>query len=567
MTKTKNNEKKDIWSFSFIKENLSSFIILSVWFVLSLLVAFFDVAASETVLTFSLSDYEVGQVSDRTITAEKYLPADELFPFAVLKDEVIIKKGFPISEQSYEKLRKLAETPSYIDMRAFANAVLYFILLGALVIFLYSPFLLKYKQKTKEQVFLLISFLIIFLSVSVSKHFSVFNSSFSLPIFIPASFFTILITVIFGHVAAVAFSFITFFAVFFASSYDMIPAVFELCICLSAIRVVRKIDRRFDMVFAALALSILNAVFMLTLNIIFNGDLSDVFFVIAGVAFNGFISGIFALGFVTPLETLMNTASIFRLMDLSDLNSPLMKRLLLVAPGTYNHSLMVATLAESACSDIDANPLLARVGGYYHDIGKLDQPEYFVENQTGDNKHDEINPRLSASVIKSHVRKGVEKAHQLRLPDEVIDIIAEHHGNSLISYFYNEAKKHDEQVSPEEFSYSGNPPLSRESAVVMLADTVEAACRTLDKPSSSRLKKFIHQLITAKYEHGQLDKSTLTFKDLNVIESSFVTILAGYYHSRIEYPDQKDPDENQENGSKTEAAEVSAEKDEGENAK
>ena len=220
-----------------------------------------------------------------------------------------------------------------------------------------------------------------------------------------------------------------------------------------------------------------------------------------------------------------------------------MKKMLIVAPGTYNHSMMVATLAEAACREIGANALLARVGAYYHDLGKIEQPEYFIENQSGNNKHEELNPRLSVSVIRRHVKKGLEKAMQLRLPKEVLAIIEEHHGNSLISFFYTEAKKQDPNVSAEEFSYIGTPPQSKESAVVMLADTVEAACRTLDKPSVSRLEKFIKQLVMTKVELGQLDNSSLTFKELTNIQKAFVTILAGYYHSRIEYPNQKDPDE------------------------
>ena len=175
-------------------------------------------------------------------------------------------------------------------------------------------------------------------------------------------------------------------------------------------------------------------------------------------------------------------------MEFSDLNSPIMKKMLLSASGTYNHSIMVATLAESACREIGADPLLARVGANYHDIGKMDQSEYFVENQSGHNRHVDINPRLSATVIRSHVKQGVEKARQLRLPREVIDIISEHHGNSLISYFYNEAAKTSPDVDPEDFTYPGIPPKTRESAVVMLADVVEAACRTLDKPSVPRLE-------------------------------------------------------------------------------
>ena len=204
--------------------------------------------------------------------------------------------------------------------------------------------------------------------------------------------------------------------------------------------------------------------------------------------------------------------------------------------------MMVATLAENACKEIGANSLVARVGSYYHDIGKMEQSEYFVENQSGQNKHDEINPSLSVSVIRSHVKKGVEKAHQLHLPQVIIDIISEHHGNSVIAYFYNEAKLKNPDVQEEDFSYMGNPPKTKESAVVMLADTVEAACRTLEKPSVSRLDKFIQSLISSKLEHHQLDRCNLTFKDLTTIRESFVTILAGYYHSRIEYPDQKDPD-------------------------
>jgi putative nucleotidyltransferase with HDIG domain len=209
---------------------------------------------------------------------------------------------------------------------------------------------------------------------------------------------------------------------------------------------------------------------------------------------------------------------------------------------------MVANLAENACQEIGANPLLARVGAYYHDIGKMEQPDYFVENQTIYNKHTDINPRLSATVIRSHVKLGVEKARSLGLPREVVDIIAEHHGNSVISWFYNEALRKESSdlksksaVDMEDFTYPGNPPRTRESAVVMLADVTEAASRTLKKPTASRLEKFIQELIMSKFEHGQLAASELTFRDLETIKESFVRVLTGYYHSRIEYPKAPGP--------------------------
>jgi putative nucleotidyltransferase with HDIG domain len=166
----------------------------------------------------------------------------------------------------------------------------------------------------------------------------------------------------------------------------------------------------------------------------------------------------------------------------------------------------------------------------------MENPDYFVENQTVYNNHDDLAPRLSATVIRSHLKLGVEKARSMGLPRDVIDIIAEHHGNSVISWFYNEALKRESSVDMEDFVYPGNPPRSRESAVVMLADVTEAAVRTLKKPTAARMEKFIQELVNAKVEHGQLSESELTFRDLTVIEKAFVRVLAGHYHSRIEYP-------------------------------
>jgi putative nucleotidyltransferase with HDIG domain len=255
---------------------------------------------------------------------------------------------------------------------------------------------------------------------------------------------------------------------------------------------------------------------------------------------NGIICGMLTLGFLPPLEHALNAVTSFRLMELSDLNAPVLRKLFTTAPGTYSHSLMVANLAEQACQDIGANALLARVGAYYHDIGKMDNPDYFVENQTDHNRHDELAPRLSATIIRSHVKLGVEKAYSLGLPRDVISIIAEHHGNSVISWFYNKASEQEELVNTEDFAYPGVPPYSQESAVVMLADVSEAAVRTLDKPNAVKIEKFIQQLFESKVEHGQLENSDLSFRDLETIKKAFVKVLAGYYHSRIEYPKQKE---------------------------
>ncbi len=552
MNKTMTNTEKksffaDAWKTvsSFVRRNWQTIVLFIAAFATASLMVYFDASTTDTVASYALEDYEVGQIADRTIYARKSLSADETNPVAIEEGEKIIRKGFPITEQDYRKLKKMAESPAYVDYRAFSDNVLFLMLISALWFVFYSPFLIGRKVEFKELLLESVFFLFVYAMTAFGSKSPMFQSVYTLPVIIPSAFCVLLVAVLFGQLSAFFFSILLSAAVLSASGFQLLPSLFTLASCLSSARIVRRIERRIDMVFASLLLSVLDVVFMVMLKVIFNDNFADAFFVIPGIAFNGFISGILALGFLTPLESILNTASVFRLMDLSDQNSPVMRRMLLTASGTYNHSMVVAQLAEIACKDIGANALVARVGAYYHDIGKMDQPEYFVENQAGgENKHNEMSPSLSVSVIRSHVKHGVEKAHQLHLPQPIIDIIAEHHGNSVITYFYNEAKKTDPNVNPEDFAYTGNPPTTRESAVVMLADTVEAACRTLDSPTLPRLDKFIQTLINAKIENHQLDNCPLTFRDLTLIRKAFVQYLSGYYHNRIKYQDQKDPDSN-----------------------
>ncbi len=253
---------------------------------------------------------------------------------------------------------------------------------------------------------------------------------------------------------------------------------------------------------------------------------------------NGFLGSLAALGLMPVFEHLLNAASRFRLIELSDLNSPIFKRMLSLAPGTYSHSISVANLAESACNAMNANALLARVGAYYHDIGKIEQAEYFIENQNSYNKHDELKPSLSAAVIKAHLKAGTEKARELELPEEIRAIIAQHHGKGVIKFFYQRALENDDtgNVPPEDYSYPGERPRTKEAAVVMLADTVEAASRTLKKPTIAKLEKFVWSVIIDKFNSNELGECDLTLADLETIRRSFVQVLAGYFHSRIEYP-------------------------------
>ncbi len=554
----KNNSKKSISAILYestgktIKANFKLLTLLFITLLVASFISFIKTSTSSTVSSFKLDDYEIGQIADITIRATNDIPADYENPINITKGEKVIKKGFPITEDGYAKLKKMSESPTYIDYRAFANSIIYHILLCFLFFSLNSRIYFGGKKPSfKELVTECVFFMTIFASTMIFGKYPSFTSQFGICTVLPSALCVFLVAILFGQLNAVFFSLIASLSILNATAYQIVPSLFVLTTSLSAARIVRKINRRSDMVFVAALQGLLNVVFMVIFMIIFNSNLTENIWILVAVALNGFFSGIFCLGLLTPLELLLNTSSLFRLMDLSDQNSPIMKQMLVTASGTYSHSLMVASLAEAACNEIGANPLLARVGAYYHDIGKIDNPEYFVENQTStENLHDDINPSLSVSIIRSHVKHGVEKARSMRLPEKVVNIIKEHHGNQVIAYFYNEAKQLNPDASPEDYSYTGNPPTSRESAIVMLADTVEAACRTLDKPSVPRLDKFILTLIQSKIDHKQLENCDLTFSDISKIHDAFVQILAGYYHSRTKYPDQKDPDTNLADASK-----------------
>ncbi|MFO7706694.1 MAG: HDIG domain-containing protein [Desulfobacterales bacterium] len=258
----------------------------------------------------------------------------------------------------------------------------------------------------------------------------------------------------------------------------------------------------------------------------------------------GFGAGLVAAGIVPLVEIFFDYTTDITLLELANLDRPILRRLMIEAPGTYHHSVIVGSMAEAAAAEIDANPLLARVTGYYHDIGKIRKPLYFIENQrSGRNKHDRLSPSMSSLILIAHVRDGVEIARAHRLSPVIVDGIRQHHGTSLIRYFYEKARqaKGESQVKEEDFRYPGPKPRSREAALVMLADVVEAASRTLENPTPARIKGHVQGLINRVLEDGQLDECDITLKDIHQIAASFNTILNGIHHNRIEYFEHRLP--------------------------
>jgi len=450
----------------------------------------------------------------------------------------VIRKGFVITEDEMTELNALRMALPRNDLHMIFAYLLFLLMLFGLLMFLSGSRIVG-RSLTDSETYLVASLSALYIAGSVLLR-NIPVDPMPVSVVAPTALVVMLPSILVHPRLALMLAMALPLGAFFTGSFDTASYIFALVSGVVAAYSLHGAEKRMDLVKAGLVIAAANIAAM-TAVLLWQNSPGEIY---AGslfwAAFNGIASGMLVLGALSPLEHAMNASTAFRLIELSDLNAPIMRRLFTTAPGTYSHSIMVANLAEAACQEIDANPLLARVGAYYHDIGKMENPGYFVENQTDHNPHDEMAPRLSATVIRSHVKLGVEKARQLGLPKEVIDIIGEHHGNSVITWFYDKAlKQEDGKKSPiniEDFCYPGNPPRSRESAVVMLADVTEAAVRSLGKPTVSKMEKFIQELIENKVEHGQLAQSELSFKDLETIKNAFYQVLAAYYHSRIEYP-------------------------------
>ncbi len=277
----------------------------------------------------------------------------------------------------------------------------------------------------------------------------------------------------------------------------------------------------------------------LALGMLLSWDAGTVMSTAALGSANGVACALIAMGVMPVFEAWTGITTEQTLLELSDLNGPLLKRLSIEASGTYAHSINVANLAEAAARAIDANPLLTRVGAYYHDIGKMAAPQFFVENQPpGRNPHDRMDPATSAAVVRNHVVEGMRMAEQAKLPAVVKAFIPEHHGTQVIGYFLERARERDgaEEIDQAAFSYPGPLPTSRETAILMLADSVESATKVIEEPTPEKIRDVVDRIVQAKLEWGQLDEAPLTLQDLTLIKQQFVTLLSGMYHHRLDYP-------------------------------
>jgi putative nucleotidyltransferase with HDIG domain len=461
-------------------------------------------------------------------------------PVRILKKSLIVQEGEKITEKHIAQLEALGLLGPRIHRGGYAG--LFFILLIVFIIVILYLYLFNrdiYDSFTHLSLLGLIILLTLVFGLATR-----FFSGYLMPVAMGG----ILITVLFEPRLAVLVNIILALLLGFVIDGEFCFIIVSLLSGLVAIYSVSRLQRRSDLTKAGLYVAGVNiatiiALFLLTRSFQLEYEFLREFSiaVLAGLG-NGLFSAVMAIGLLLYLESAFGLTTAITLLELADPGRPLLRKLLIETPGTYHHSIVVGNLAEAAAEAVRADPLLSRVAAFYHDIGKTKRPYFFVENQfTGDNPHNKISPNLSALIIRSHVKDGVELARGEKLPLPIVEIIQQHHGTSLISFFYRQAVDNGKGivVPEEEFRYEGPLPQTKEAAIILLADAVEAAVRSLSRPASGRVEGMVRRIIKEKLNDGQLDEAPLTLKDLDKIGDTFVHILSGVFHQRIEYPERE----------------------------
>jgi len=488
--------------------------------------------------------------------------------FQVKKGEMIVREGEKINPTHLWKLQTEAKLKTKAPTLSMALSMT--VMIGILLALSYIVLLKRsniFKGDSKSLIFISVTLLFMFLLVllyntvaeEVVRGFHFFTAQvllFALPIALGA----ILISIFQGLEVAIAFSLILSILASIAVEGRIEFFVYFLIGSVLAAYGVRNCRERLVLIKTGMKVGILNIVMSLSIQSLYGNPYSLVGAISVVSAFlGGVLAGVIATGFLPLIEMIFGFTTDIKLLELSSLDQPILKDLMVKAPGSYHHSVMVSNMVEATAESIHTNPLLAKVSAYYHDIGKINKPLYFVENQVkGDNKHEKLAPSMSSLILISHVKDGVELAKQHRLGKEIIDIIQQHHGTSLISYFYQKAKEQSKKrggrsspVKEEDFRYPGPKPQTKEAGLVLVADVVEAASRTLVNPTPARIQGMVQKIINNIFSDGQLDECELTLKDLNLIAKTFSKTLSGIFHSRIEYPEpiaKGETDKRKENG-------------------
>ncbi|CAM3101850.1 HD family phosphohydrolase [Streptobacillus ratti] len=442
------------------------------------------------------------------------------------KGDIVLKEGTQITDSIYDKLKNLGYVNKSDGLYRVIGEIILFIILSG-IFFNYSVRYLKEEFTSK-------SFYPLWLTLifSNSIYLILYNNS-NLKYFVPYLLTAIIASVLVKN-WVFTMSVITFNYIFVLEDLKWTFAVIFLSML--TIYINKSVISRNEIVKNSIYIGMIQSLVVFSMGLISNINLIQIIPNVIISLVSGLIMGIFSLGLLPYFENTFKILTDIKLLELSNFSNPLLKNLLLTAPGTFHHSLMVGALSEAGAEAVNANPILCRVASYYHDIGKMKRPEYFVENQYGiENPHNNLKPTLSALIIISHVKDGYILGKQYNLPDEILDIILSHHGNTLVQYFYYQALENKESVVESDFRYEGPKPTTKESGIVMLADTIEAAIRANADKSTENIEKIVRYLIKSKVEDGQLSECDMTMNEIEKVTKAFLSIIRGIYHERIQY--------------------------------
>ncbi len=458
-------------------------------------------------------------------------------PVIYKKDQTIIAEGQPITESQIELLNDLGLLGNDKSTGIYMNLVLLLVVAG--VLGLQWRYIKEKRRDIYEDNSKVILINLLTVLTVVLARISILIS----PYVIPFACISILLSVLIDSKTSVTIGILNVIFLSFIVKFSVDLTLIAMLNAVIVPMVLKRVQQRNDILYSSLLIGAINVVFTGAMGYFLSTNVTSIINKAMLTGISAIVSGILAIGILPVLENIFDVLTNIKLLELANPNHPLMRRLLLEAPGTYHHCVLVANLAEMAAESVGANPILARVASYYHDVGKLERPYYFKENQIGIvNPHDDMSPAMSSAIILSHVEDGVKLAEKYNLPEGITDVVREHHGDSLAKYFYitmrNKSENPDE-VNEADYRYGGPPPRSKESTIIMLADGVEASVRSINKPNKKKIEEMVNNIIKSRIDENQFVNSDLTFKDLEKIRESFLKVLSGIYHERIEYPKDK----------------------------
>lgn len=487
---------------------------------------------------------ETETINQERTKASKEQAKDAVEPTRILQGQIIVQEGQVIDNEAYRQLELLGMVSNKASMKPIAGLA---ILILMQMIFMFILFERLETEERKKRNAVLVTAIVYSLSIVLMKFIGLVADDFDVTIafLFPTALATMLVRLLADERAAVLVTVMTAASagVMFQEGYSSVMQM-EITLYIifggfASLFFMRSVEKRSHILQAVGVISLINMAFIafyLLMTQSTYGLWELVFYFIAAIT-SALLSGALTMGLLPFFESAFGLLSTLRLIELSNPNHPLLKKLLMETPGTYHHSVMVANLAEAACEAIGADGLLARVGCYYHDVGKTKRPAFFIENQmSGVNPHDSMPPKTSAEIIIAHTTDGADMLKRYKMPQEVIDIAREHHGTSLLKFFLFKAKEEGKAFDEATFRYPGPKPQTKEAAVISVADSVEAAVRSMKEPNAEKIHKLVRSIIDDRVQDNQFDECDISIKELKCIERVFCETLNGIFHSRIEYP-------------------------------